>query len=60
MQGDRLVPKKIKESDASPIAKRGLAELWQYEFDRAEKNRGPYKDHYKAVVAEGAKASNEN
>lgn len=60
MQGDRLVPKKIKDSEASPVAKRYLAELWQYEFDRADKNRGPYKDRYKSVVAEGAKASNED
>ena len=60
MQGDRLVPKKIKESDADPIVKRYLAELWQYEFDRAEKSRGPYKDHYKAAVAEGSKSSNED
>jgi hypothetical protein len=60
MKGDKLVPKKIKESDASPLAKRQLAELWQYEFDRAEKSRGPYKDLYKEVVSQGAKESDEN
>ena len=60
MQGDKLVPKKIKESDATSLAKVKLAELWQYEFDRAEKNRGPYKDLYKAVVSQGAKESDEN
>lgn len=60
MQGDKLVPKKIREADADPLVKKQLAQLWQYEFDRADKNRGPYKDHYKAAVAEGARALNEN
>ena len=63
MKGDRLVPKKIKESEASGAAKHALATIWQYEIDKNEKTRSPYKEAYRAAVKSGAnesRAENEN
>lgn len=54
MQGDKLVPKKIKESSASNPAKTALATIWQYEVNRADRTRGPYKEAYKSAITSGA------
>lgn len=51
------MPKKIKEAPVNIEVKRALAEIWQYEFDRADRSKGPYKEAYKAAIVRGAKNS---
>ena len=53
MQGDKLVPKKIRDSPASEEQKVALATIWQYEVNRADRTRGPYKDIYKSAIKTG-------
>lgn len=59
MQGDKLVPKKIRESLSGEPVKRALAEIWQYEINRADKSRGPYKDQYRASISRGSRTGEE-
>ncbi len=53
MHGDKLVLKKIAESSMKPALQRVLSSIYQYETDKGKQPRGPYKEHYRAVIKDG-------